>query len=139
MEPAMFKSVLSVLSVLLLTACAGQSRPPVESLVTGKESRVERISVLAKECEREVLYGHLQLCPPRNLCAKDFRHKAATRSVCQTLAVAVSSDSTSEIGQARQACLAEATRGKGINNPARREHAQRQTALCEALYNERRK
>ena len=135
----MFKSVLSVLSVLILTACAGQSRPPVESLLTGKESREERISILAKECEREVLYGHLQACPPHNYCPKDYKHKAATRSVCESLAVAVSSGSTSEIGQARGLCLAEATKGKGIKSPARQEHAVRQKALCEALYNERRK
>lgn len=135
----MFKSALSVLTVLLLSACAGQSRPPVENLLTGKETRQERISILAKECEREVLYGHLQACPPHNYCAKDYKHKTATRSVCESLAIAVSTGSSSEIGQARGMCLTEATKGKGINSPARQEHAVRQKALCEALYNERRK
>ncbi len=91
----MFKSVLSILTIILLTACAVQSRPSVEILLSGKESREERISILAKECKKEVLFGHLQACPPHNFCAKDYKHKAATRSVCESLVVAVSSGSSS--------------------------------------------
>jgi hypothetical protein len=135
----MFKSALSVLSILLLAACAGQSRPPVETLVKGVESRGERISILTKECEKEVLYGHLQTCPPHNVCKKDYAHKAATRSVCETLGSAVTTGSAASVEQAQKMCLVEAARGKGNIRSAKEEHAERQKELCNALYNERRK
>lgn len=125
----------SLALVLTVTACASQPRPPVASLVQGVESREKRIEILAGECEQEVSYGHIQLCPPHQTCIRDRTHVSATRSVCSTLVQAVMKGEASEALQARKRCLAEADRGKGVGG--RETHEARQKELCEAIYRER--
>ena len=134
----MTKNFGSLIICVFVAACTSQPRPSPEALTQGIGSRQERISILGKECEKEVSYGHHQMCPPHQTCVRDRTHVNETRSACSTLARAVTAR-TWDVESAYGRCISEAGKGKSRAEIAKQEHMERQKALCEALYNERNK
>lgn len=134
----MIKNIGILIICVFVAACASQPRPSPETLTKGIGSRQERISILGKECEKEVSYGHLQMCPPHQTCVKDRTHVNETRSACSELALAVTAG-TGDVESAYGRCISEASEGKSRAQKAKQVHVTRQKALCEALYNERKR
>lgn len=135
----MKKAYIFLIVTLVVASCTSQPRPSPEALVKGIQSRQERISILAKECEDEVYGRHLQISTPHQQNFRDRTHIIATRSDCKALAETIrDSKSATEIESSYKQCLTEAEKGRGRAGRPKQGHITRQKSLCVALYNERR-
>lgn len=128
----------TLLATLLVTSCASQPPPSPEMLVKDVQSRAERISILAKECDGEVYNSHLQSGSPHRMSVRDRTHIVATRNACEALANAIrNKNSISQIDLSYSRCLAEAENVRVRSGLPVKGHVARQKSLCDALYKEK--